>query len=89
MDRPQRNAGFGPRMTHDRGGRRLAVIVTDLIATLALVVSTLAVAAVLTIGAAHAAGTGQPVHSGSLTHVIETLAGGLGGYAALRALQRD
>lgn len=87
MDRPQPDTGFEPR--RDRSGRRLAVIVTDLIATLALVVSTLAVAAVLTIGAAHAATAGQPAQPGALSQVIETLAGGLGGYAALRAFQRD
>jgi threonine/homoserine/homoserine lactone efflux protein len=87
------NTGFAPHITHAPDGKRRHVVAAQLIATVALAVSTLAIAAVLSIGVAHAgtadvaAQTAQDTPS--VSHVLDTLAGGLGAYAALRILQRD
>jgi hypothetical protein len=46
--------GFSPPRDRELGNERRTVIVAELIATVALAMSTLAVAAVLSIGVAHA-----------------------------------
>jgi hypothetical protein len=88
MTTSRHETGFTPHAPY-RVGKRRIVTVAELIATVALTISTLTVAAVLSIGAAHAATTPSVLHHDSLSHVITTVAGGLGGYAALRALQKD
>ena len=87
------DSGFTPRIARSPEGRRHHVMAPQVMATVALAISTLAIAAVLSIGVAHAgtadlaAQTAQDTPS--LAHVFDTLAGGLGAYAALRVLQRD
>jgi hypothetical protein len=88
MTTSRHETGFTPRLPR-KSGRRRIVTVAELIATVALTISTLTVAAVLSIGAAHASSASPAPHHDSLSHVITTVAGGLGGYVALRALQKD
>lgn len=49
-------AGFEPPKNHPLGKERRTVIVAELIATVALAISTLTIAAVVSIGVAHACG---------------------------------
>jgi threonine/homoserine/homoserine lactone efflux protein len=85
--------GFTPRIARAPEGKRHHVVAAEVMATVALAVSTLAVAAVLSIGVAHAGAADMAAQTTqdtpSLAHVLDTLAGGLGAYAALRVLQRD
>jgi len=87
------DTGFSPRIARAPNGKRRYVMAAQLIATVTLAVSTLAVAAVLSIGVAHAGTADIAAQTAndtpSLAHVLDTLAGGLGAYAALRVLQRE
>jgi len=86
------DTGFAPRFARASEGKRRHVVAAQVMATVALAVSTLAVAAVLSIGVAHAGAADLAARTAqdtpSLAHVLDTLAGGLGAYAALRVLQR-
>jgi hypothetical protein len=93
LEMTMHDTGFEPRISCAPGGKRRHVVAAQLMATVALAVSTLAVAAVLSIGVAHAGTAAVAAQTAqdtpSLAHVFDTLAGGLGAYAALRVLQRD